>query len=65
LDTHVSIADVCDLLGMSRWTVAKYIKDGELAAVRVRRSVRISVESYQQFLDRHTVARSDQRTTTP
>ena len=48
----LKIPDVCDLLALGRSTVYLLIADGELDAVHIGRSVRITAESTRAFVER-------------
>jgi excisionase family DNA binding protein len=46
------------LYGLSRTTTWRAIRDGQLEATRVGRSVRISRETLDRFMQERTVAKS-------
>jgi len=52
----VSIADTAEALAVSTRTVRRYIAGGQLEAVRLgRRTLRIKIESIEQFVDARPV----------
>jgi excisionase family DNA binding protein len=57
--SHLSIADICRHLKVSRWTVYRLIDARELQATKVGPHVEVSEASYLTFLDRHTVPAND------
>ena len=53
----LTVNEVADLLRVSRMTVYRLIKDGEMAAVRVGRSYRLREDDVDTYLrDRYTEA---------
>lgn len=53
---YLTIAQVCARLNVSRWTVHRRIKSGELEAIKDgngNRFVRISEESLARYIERH------------
>ena len=53
----LTVNEVADLLRVSRMTVYRMIKDGEMAAVRVGRSYRLREDDVDTYLsDRYTEA---------
>jgi excisionase family DNA binding protein len=47
-----SIADVADMLSVSRWTVRRLIEDGMLETVKVRSRTMITTQSVNTYLER-------------
>lgn len=45
-----SVFEVCELLSVSRKTINKYIASGDLKAIRLGNQIRISEESFNNFL---------------
>lgn len=45
----VSITDACKILSVSRWTIWRLIRDGKLAAFRVRGCKRIFLGDIQRL----------------
>lgn len=48
--------EAAELLGISRDTVKRMIRDGELPVVRLRGSVRLPRRALEQWVDDHTQA---------
>ncbi len=48
--TIYSVYEVCEILGISRRTITKYIKSGELKAVKLGNQIRITKEALEAFL---------------
>lgn len=48
----LTVAEVADRLRLAKSTVYQFIRDGELAAVRLGRAVRIKPEAVDTFLSR-------------
>jgi excisionase family DNA binding protein len=51
-EVYLSIAEIADLLAVSRWKIRKEITDGKLEAIRVtdRGDFRISERAYNEWL---------------
>jgi excisionase family DNA binding protein len=47
---YLSIAEVAQLVAVSRWTIQREIDEGRLYAVRVRDTVRIPAGAVEQWL---------------
>lgn len=62
MDNYVPTAVIRAQMKVSRWTVTRLIEAGELSGIKVGRNWRISVDSYRDFVERHTVPPADQRT---
>lgn len=62
--TCLSIADICEHLRVSRWTVIRLIKAKAITAQKDGNSVQIDPASYLHFLQRNTVPARDERTPT-
>ena len=52
-----TIPDICDLLGVTKVTVYKYIKDGKLDAVKIGRDWKVTQPALNEFLNNGTRAR--------
>lgn len=55
---YMTIDECAALLRISRWTVSRMVKDGELTAVKAKGrngAVRIETASVDDYLARHTV----------
>ena len=52
----LSQAETAELLGVSRDTVKRMIRDGDLPVVRLRGSVRIPRRGLEAWVDEHTEA---------
>lgn len=55
---YLTVREVADYLGISRWTVVRYVEVGELDAIKAngeRGAYRVSMASVSAYLDRHTV----------
>ena len=48
--------EVAELLGVSRDTVKRMVRDGELPVVRLRGSVRIPRKALERWIDEHVEA---------
>ena len=55
-DSLLTTTDVCDVLRVSRWTVARLRKRGELETVHVLGSPRITRKSLDRYLRKITPA---------
>jgi len=56
LNTHevlLSPEEIADHMQVSRRTVMRWIKSGQLAALRIGSVTRIPADAYQQFLNAH------------
>jgi excisionase family DNA binding protein len=58
LPFYLDYVQVERLYGLSRTTTWRAIRDGQLEATRVGRSVRISRETLDRFMQERTVAKS-------
>lgn len=56
MSQYLTVAEIAADLRVSRMTVYRMLHAGEIASIRVRRSFRISVEAYQDFLRREALA---------
>lgn len=59
IEKPLSRKQVAELLGVSLVTVDKFIRNGELHAVKIGRHVRIDVESMRQFMENGTQERKE------
>ncbi len=57
MSTLMTIPEVASELKVSRQTVYNLIRDGQLAAVKVRRAARVRREVLEKYLDRQTQRR--------
>lgn len=54
-DDYLTVQEVAEKLRLSELTIYKYIKDGDLAAIEFGGHYRVSVPSFQKFLNNHIV----------
>lgn len=52
-----TISDICNLLGVTKVTVYKYIKDGKLEAVKIGRDWKVTQSALNEFINKGTRAR--------
>jgi len=52
----LSIAEVAERLGVSRWTIAREIEDGALAAIPIRDTYRIDPADLESYIARQKQA---------
>jgi excisionase family DNA binding protein len=52
---YLTIAETCELMRASRWTIGRRIKDGDLTAVKNGPRVLISRASIDCYIERQTV----------
>lgn len=50
MPTVLTIAEVCDILKVSRTTVYRIIKEKELKAIKVRKTVRVKACDLEEYL---------------
>ena len=50
-----SVYEVCEILGIARKTINKYISSGELRAVRLGNQIRITEDAFKEFLNSKSV----------
>lgn len=58
---YLSTRQVCEILSISRWTVADLIRDGELTAIKgpaKNSHVKIDEDSVQAYIERNRVEAS-------
>jgi excisionase family DNA binding protein len=63
-EQHLTVDEVADLLRVSRWSVGRYIKSGELKAIKAcgaNGAIRIPLSSYRAYIKAHTVTASEER----
>ena len=53
-NAYLSVAEVAERLRVSHMTIYRLCQSGELVSVRVGRSFRIPLRSYEQFIEAHT-----------
>ena len=56
----LTVADVASLLRVRRETVYQWIKDGKIASIHLGRSVRISEDELQRFIE-NRMAKANER----
>lgn len=56
MDTYLSTQEVADRLGVSVFTIRRYIRSGKLKAVRLDAGYRVSREDMADFLRAHEIA---------
>lgn len=54
-DEYLTVQEVAEKLKLSELTIYKYIKDGDLPAIEFGGHYRVSVPSFQNFLNDHQV----------
>lgn len=52
----LTVAEVCDILQVSRTTVYRIIKEKELKAVKVRKTVRVKESDLEEYLSTYKEA---------
>lgn len=63
-EQHLTVDEVADLLRVSRWSIGRYIKSGDLKATKApgkKGAVRIPVSALAAYIDEHTVT-AEERT---
>lgn len=50
-----TLPEVSEILKTSKRTILRYIKTGELTAIKLGNSYRVTKESLERFVDNHTV----------
>ncbi len=50
MPTVLTIAEVCDILKVSRTTVYRIIKEKELKAIKIRKTVRVKACDLEEYL---------------
>ena len=58
--TFLTVEDVARNLRVTRQTVAKYIKDNELNAIRINKSYRITLSDFQSFIANNSIIQEPQ-----
>lgn len=58
--TFLTVEDVASSLRVTRQTVAKYIKDNELNAIRINKSYRITLGDFQSFIANNSITQEPQ-----
>lgn len=51
---YLSVAEVAERLRVSHMTIYRLCQSGEIVSVRVGRSFRIPLRSYEHFIESHT-----------
>ncbi|XTZ18153.1 helix-turn-helix domain-containing protein [Micromonospora echinospora] len=57
-EQYLTVREAATYLGLSRWTVRRYVDLGELSAIKgdgERGAFRISASSVRAYIQRHTV----------
>ncbi|SEJ13114.1 helix-turn-helix domain-containing protein [Demequina mangrovi] len=54
--TFLTVAEVADMVRVSRMTVYRWIHNGELPAVRFGRSFRVPEQAVEQFMEQAALA---------
>ena len=49
----LTVAEVASIMRLSKMTVYRMVADSELSSVRIRRSIRIRKDSFEQYLESH------------
>jgi excisionase family DNA binding protein len=55
-DDLLTVRDLAHHLGISKWTVYRFVRSGELPAVRVGESIRFRPEDVDAYLETRRVA---------
>ena len=55
----LSPAQLADILNVSRRTIMRWIRNGELHAIRIGNVTRISPDDYQRFIGEHAMKPDD------
>ncbi len=50
-----TVEEIATLLGISRTSAYEFVKKGEVKAVRIGASIRISKKSFDEWLDRQSI----------
>lgn len=61
---YLTVREAADYLGISRWTVRRYVDAGELEAIKgegERGAYRIAKSSVRAYIQRHTVTAEETR----
>ena len=56
---YLTVAEVADLMRLSRMTVYRFINRGDLPAVRVGRSFRVPQDALDAYLREHSIEPAD------
>ena len=52
---YLTVAEVAEVMRLSRMTVYRFVQRGDLPAVRVGRSYRVPADALERFLAEHAV----------
>jgi excisionase family DNA binding protein len=58
MSEYIEVERVQERLSLSRDTVDRMIRRGDIAAVKIGKCVRVSVESLEDYLQAHTMGES-------
>ncbi len=56
---YLTVAEVAEVMRLSRMTVYRFVQRGDLPAVRVGRSYRVPADALERFLAEHEVLGDD------
>lgn len=56
---YLTVAEVAEVMRLSRMTVYRFVQRGDLPAVRVGRSYRVPEDALERYLAEHEVVRDD------
>ena len=59
MSTFYTINEISDILGLTRQTVTKYIKDEKINAIKLGKSYRIYESDFVQFINDHSICADD------
>lgn len=51
--------EIAETMGVSRWTVARWLESGELKAIRVGAVLRIRRQDFERFLAEHSTGNGE------
>jgi excisionase family DNA binding protein len=51
---YITVAEIATVLRVSRMTVYRLVRDGEIKCTRVGRSFRIETADFRAYMDKHT-----------
>lgn len=58
-DSFLKVSEIADRLRVSKMTVYRLVSTGELASVRLGRSIRVRAADADAYLKRHTTGSSE------
>lgn len=65
MDTYMSTQEVADRLGVSVFTIRRYIRSGKLRAVKLEGSYRVSREEMTEFLKAREIGQQPGQASAP